>query len=105
MIDRGALTGPGDPSPIDRPGAAPPVLAIHGFGGTPLEVELVADVAREMGLRVHAPLLPGHGTNARDLAKTGWDDWSRAAGAALDVIAQPGTPAIVVGLSLGALLA
>lgn len=103
--DRAALTGAGDPSPIELPGADPAVLAIHGFGGTPLEVALVADVASELGLRALAPLLPGHGTNAHELAKTGWEDWLGVANAALDSALERGVPVIAAGLSLGSLLA
>lgn len=99
------LTGSGDPSPITIPGRSPTVLAIHGFGGTPLEVALVTEVAASIGLAAHAPLLPGHGTTARELAKTGFADWSAAAGAALDRVTKSGEPAIVAGLSLGSLLA
>jgi carboxylesterase len=101
----GDLTGSGDPSPIDLPGDDPPVLAIHGFGGTPLEVAIVTEVAAALGLRCHAPLLPGHGTNAHDLAKTRFVDWFRAANASLDALMKPGVPVIVAGLSLGSLLA
>jgi len=103
--DPGALIGTGDPSPIHVEGEAPPVLALHGFGGTPLEIALVVDVARSLGLRAHAPLLPGHGTRAEELAKTGWEDWSRAAEAAFDALSPHGAPVVVVGLSLGSLLA
>ena len=99
------LMGEGDPSPLDVPGAAPAVLALHGFGGTPLEVELVVRVAEELGLRAHAPLLPGHGTHASELARTGWTDWARGAEEALSLVTRGGRPAIVVGLSLGSLLA
>ena len=97
-----ALMGEGDPTPLVAPGEAPELLAFHGFGGTPLEVALLVDVAQSLGLGAHAPLLPGHGTSARDLAKTGFAEWSQAAEAALDELAEP---AIVAGLSLGSLLA
>ncbi len=80
------------------------MLALHGFGGTPLEIELVVQVARALGLRAHAPLLPGHGTHATDLAERGWDDWLGAADKALDELAVDG-PVIVAGLSMGSLLA
>lgn len=103
--DRGALVGVGSPAPLDVVGAEPAVLALHGFGGTPLEVALVVDLARELGLRAHAPLLPGHGTHASDLARTGWNDWVRAAENAFEKVAQGGSSVIVIGLSLGSLLA
>lgn len=100
----GVLVGPGSPDPLEVPGASPPVLALHGFGGTPLEIALVVDVARELGLRAHAPLLPGHGTRVGDLAKRGWDDWLGAAEAVFEKLAGDG-PVIVAGLSMGSLLA
>jgi carboxylesterase len=103
--DREALMGEGDPSPIEVAGGTPAVLAFHGFGGTPLEIALVVDVAKALGLRAKAPLLPGHGTNTRDLAHTSWKDWSAAANRALDELEKPGSPVIVIGLSLGSLLA
>jgi carboxylesterase len=97
-----ALMGEGDPAPLIARGKAPELLAFHGFGGTPLEVALLVEVAEGLGLGARAPLLPGHGTSARDLAKTGFREWSQAAEAALDDIAEP---ALVAGLSLGSLLA
>lgn len=102
---RGALIGPGDPSPRRVDGAAPAVLALHGFGGTPCEVDLVVEVARSLGRRALAPLLPGHGTHAAELSRTRWADWATAAERALDDVAPRGERAVVVGLSLGSLLA
>jgi carboxylesterase len=81
------------------------VLALHGFGGTPREMQLVLDAAAAAGLGAVAPLLPGHGTLASDLATSNWNDWYRAAESALLDLTRDGTPAIVVGLSLGSLLA
>ncbi len=101
----GNLVGDGDPSPIRIPGSAPGVLALHGFGGTPLEVELVVDVARELGLAALAPLLPGHGTDVRELAKSRFEDWESAAQAAFDELNAGHGPLIVAGLSMGSLLA
>jgi len=97
--------GEGSPASIESPGSTPAVLALHGFGGTPLEIALAVDIAKELGLRAFAPLLPGHGTHTRDLAHTNWKDWSRAANVALDGLVKPGARVIIVGLSLGSLLA
>lgn len=99
----GTLTGPGSPATIRTAGEAPAVLALHGFGGTPREVELVVDVARELGLRAEAPLLPGHGTHAEALAATRFEDWFGAAREALEQLSDSG-PCFVAGLSLGSLL-
>jgi carboxylesterase len=89
---------------LERAGAAPAVLALHGFGATPEEVILVMDLARELGLRALAPLLPGHGLSVHALAQTRWSDWRRGADRALDELLSRGGPAIVVGSSMGSLL-
>ncbi|HEX4338107.1 MAG TPA: alpha/beta fold hydrolase [Polyangiaceae bacterium] len=103
--DRGALHGDGDSSPVRVAGAEPAVLAFHGYGGTPFEVRLVTEAAKDAGLEAYAPLLPGHGTNARDLAKTRFDDWLGGAETALDSVLGTSRKVIVVGLSLGSLIA
>jgi carboxylesterase len=80
------------------------VLAFHGFTGTPQEVELVVDVARELGLAAEAPLLPGHGVRVAELAQTSFADWLAAAEQHFSRVAERG-PVIVAGLSMGSLLA
>jgi carboxylesterase len=100
--DRAGLRGTRVPHELVSAGATPNVLAIHGFGGTPFEMELVVETATELGLGALAPLLPGHGTSVLDLSKTRFGDWSIAIDEAL---ARLKAPAIVVGLSLGSVLA
>ncbi len=56
---RGRLIGPGSPAARSVPGSGRPILALHGFGGTPREVDGVLDVASELGRPGLAPLLPG----------------------------------------------
>jgi len=90
---------------LERDGATPSVLALHGFGATPEEVLLVVEVACELGLRTLAPLLPGHGVSVQDLARTRWGDWRGGAESALDQLSRAGGPVIVVGSSMGSLLA
>ena len=102
--NRGSLTGRGEPRPRRESGKSPAVLAIHGFGGTPREVDVLVDVAQELGLCAVAPLLPGHGTHVRDLARTHFDDWVAAARAELETLRRQGE-VIVAGLSLGATIA
>jgi carboxylesterase len=89
---------------LEAPGRTPSVLAFHGFGATPDEVRLVVEVATDLGLRALAPLLPGHGTSVEDLAQTGFAQWLAAAERALAALAASG-PVIVVGSSMGSLLA
>lgn len=86
-------------------GAYPSVLALHGFGATTQEVSMVMDVARALGLRAVAPLLPGHGVSVSDLAQTRYADWFGAAERALGALIREGGSVIVVGSSMGSLLA
>jgi len=96
--------GEGVADPLVVAGRTPQVLAFHGLTGTPQEVALVVDVARELGLGAEAPLLPGHGSRVSDLAPTRFADWLAAAEQHYVRMAAAG-PVIVAGLSMGALLA
>jgi carboxylesterase len=101
---RGTLMGEGVADALTVPGRAPRVLAFHGFTGTPQEVALVVDVARELGLGAVAPLLPGHGQRVSDLAPLRFADWLAAAELHYARLAAEG-PVVVAGLSMGSLLA
>lgn len=79
------------------------VVCIHGFTGAPYDLRLLAtDLTRAGFADVAVPLLPGHGTSVADLDRTTWSDWTEAVARAIDA-AGPG--ALVVGQSLGGLLA
>jgi carboxylesterase len=101
---RGTLMGEGVADTLRVAGRAPRVLAFHGFTGTPQEVALVVDVARELGLGAEAPLLPGHGQRVSDLAPLRFADWLAAAEQHYARLAADG-PVVVAGLSMGSLLA
>lgn len=81
------------------------MLALHGFGGTPFEMKLVVEVAEELGLAAYAPLLPGHGTHASDLARTAFADWARAGESAFQSLLGDSRRVVVIGLSMGSLIA
>jgi carboxylesterase len=90
---------------IQLAGRGPGVLALHGFGATPQEVYMAVEVAAELGLRTCAPLLPGHGVSVQALAATRWSDWRSAAEEAFQALASATGGVIVVGCSMGSLLA
>jgi carboxylesterase len=90
---------------LELPGAGPAVLALHGFGATPEEVLLVVELARELGLRALAPLLPGHGSSVHDLARTRFSDWRAAGERALGELARECEQVIIIGSSMGSLIA
>jgi carboxylesterase len=100
----GELVGQGPARALAAQGRAPGVLALHGFGGTQREIELVFEVATELGLAASAPLLPGHGTRVAELAQTGFSDWLSAAERELETLSARGK-VVVAGLSMGSLVA
>lgn len=91
-------------APLRQSGRQPTVLCIHGFGGVPREVELGVASARAVGLGSSAPLLRGHGTLPKDTANLRFDDWLASARVEFDREREKG-PVILLGLSLGSLLA
>ncbi len=89
---------------IVREGGLPTVLAFHGFTGVPAEVQLICDVASEIGLAAVAPVLAGHGQDARILARTAYSDWLESARPYFEEARKKG-PVILAGLSMGSLVA
>ena len=86
--------------------AALPVVCLHGFTGTPYEVQPLADVLAGAGHSLLSPLLPGHGLDVSALARSSWHDWAAAADEAVSaLVMQTGSPVAIVGASMGGLLA
>jgi carboxylesterase len=86
-------------------GAAPAVVAFHGFGGTVAEIRPVLDAVVRAGYAVDAALLPGHGTRVEALQDLTFDDWLEDARARTKAAVALHGRAIVLGFSLGSLLA
>src|SRR4051812_43919958 len=76
-------------------------LLIHGFTGTPQNVRPLADYLARRGLAVAAPRMPGHGTTAADLDRTGPEDWLAAAEQALAELRSRCSTVFVAGISMG----
>jgi len=57
------------------------------------------------GHTVHGALTAGHGTTVEDLARTSWYDWLDSARAGLAALREHSDATVVIGLSMGALLA
>ncbi len=90
--------------PYAAPGGPGGVLVLHGFTGNPHSMRALAEGLAGAGLRVEAPLLPGHGTSVEDMLPTRWSDWSGAAEAAYLDLAGHCERVAVVGLSMGGTL-
>jgi carboxylesterase len=90
--------------PFSAPGGPHGVLVLHGFTGTPQSMRGLAEAFASAGFAVELPLLPGHGTQIDDLAKTGFADWADAAERAYQDLAGRCDLVLVAGLSMGAAL-
>ncbi len=80
-------------------------LLIHGLGGTPTEMRLVARALHRAGHTVHCPQLAGHCAGESELLATSWRDWARSVTDELERMRSLCDTVIVGGLSMGAVMA
>lgn len=80
-------------------------LLIHGLGGTPVELRVVARGLHRAGHTVRCPQLAGHCGSEDDLLATSWQDWVASAEHALDAMKAECDTIIIGGLSMGAVMA
>jgi carboxylesterase len=80
------------------------VLLCHGFTATTAEVRLLAQALHAQEYTVAGPLLPGHGTTARDCNRYTWQDWSASVEQTYQQLAAHCQKIVVGGESTGALL-
>lgn len=81
------------------------VAICHGFTGSPLSVLPWAEYLAGQGYAVTVPLLPGHGTDWRELARTRWNDWYRTYEDAFLELAARTETCFAAGLSMGGAIA
>jgi carboxylesterase len=81
------------------------VLVLHGLTATVATVRPLAEAFADAGFSVEAPLLPGHGTEPDDLARTGFADWLDCARGAYESLRARSDHVVVAGHSLGGTLA
>lgn len=87
------------------PGGRVGVLLIHGLGGTPVELRLVAQALNRAGHTVYCPLLVGHGGSEELLNTTTWTDWYNSVEEAHHLLKERCDVVLVGGLSAGVPLA
>lgn len=80
-------------------------LVLHGFASSPGEVRWLAQHLAEAGFSVYAPRLPGHGSSPRDLGRARRRDWLLALLDAYALLRDQCEQVVLVGHSLGGLLA
>jgi carboxylesterase len=98
----------GDPRPFDLGNTASEtaLLFIHGFTASPAEMRPMAEsICSKTSWRCVGLLLPGHGTQLRDMENTSAEEWVLAVESAYESLRQSASHVFLVGLSLGAVLA
>ncbi len=81
------------------------VLLIHGFTGTPAELEYVGmELNHRMGWSVSIPCLPGHCTSPYNMEKNTKEDWVKGAERHLLRLREKYKVVFVAGLSMGGLI-
>ena len=87
------------------PGAEVSALLIHGLSGTPYEMRYLGERLAARGVRVRGVKLAGHAAQPEELGAASYDNWYESAINGLEELRQHGDPIVVMGLSMGAVLA
>ncbi|WP_069649152.1 alpha/beta hydrolase [Caloranaerobacter ferrireducens] len=80
-------------------------LLIHGFTGSPAEMRLLGEFLNKQGCTVKGVLLKGHGTTVEDMEQTTWKDWLSSAEVELIDLMHKCDKVVVIGLSMGGIIA
>lgn len=81
------------------------ILLVHGLSCSSYVMRPLGDFFAKNGFYVMAILLPGHGTQPRDLLHTKWEEWSNAVQYGIAALAQEADEIYLAGYSLGGTLA
>src|SRR6266436_9479672 len=81
------------------------VFLIHGLGGTQYDLGSMHKRLKNAGLVTHSLTLPGHGTQAEDLANVAAEDWIDAVVAKYREVRDLHPRLHLMGMCMGALLA
>lgn len=79
-------------------------ILIHGFTGSPLELDSLANALFEAGYQVSAPVLNGHGGSKDDLRRATANSWV-ASVQPIAAEAAKHRPVHLIGFSMGAMIA
>jgi esterase/lipase/1-acyl-sn-glycerol-3-phosphate acyltransferase len=80
------------------------IVLCHGYKSAPAEVEPLAKYLNEMGFKIYAVRLKGHGTAPDDLAQTSWQDWYDSLQIGYSALSMVCQKIIIIGFSTGGLL-
>lgn len=86
-------------------GAGLSALLIHGLTGTPYEMRYLGEQMAAVGIRAHGVKLAGHAGYPQELGAVTYANWTESVVDGFERLRQYGDPIVVVGLSMGAVLA
>lgn len=81
------------------------VVVIHGFTGNPIATRPLGQHLAAEGYAVEVPLLPGHGTSHRELARMRYRDWYDAVDRVVDRLHVRCDAVVLIGHSMGGTIA
>ncbi|MDP2683567.1 MAG: alpha/beta fold hydrolase [bacterium] len=81
------------------------VLLIHGFTSFRASLEILIPELEKKNISWHYPILAGHNTKPEDMEGKTWEDWQDDVEAGLQYLLPICEKVVIVGLSMGALLA
>ena len=87
------------------PGGGVSALLIHGLTGTPYEMRYLGEQLAARGVRVRGVKLAGHAGTPEELGEASYDHWYESVVNGFEELRQHDEPVVVVGLSMGAVLA
>ncbi len=91
--------------PLFHKGSAVGCITLHGIGGTPANIRVVADALIEKGYTVLSPMIPGHGETVRAQNASTGRQWLEGVRAAYRRLKDEGCEQVyALGLSLGGVL-
>lgn len=91
--------------PLHLPGGSTGCLLVHGFTSCPFDIRPLSKHLHKVNCTVQEVLLPGHGTDYRDMARFGWRDWLQAVEEGLRRLKQTCSRVWLIGFSMGGSLA
>ncbi|UCZ52618.1 alpha/beta fold hydrolase [Bacillus shivajii] len=80
-------------------------LCLHGFAGTPKEIDVITKHFEKKKWLVYSPVLPGHDDIETGLKKVTYKEWVYAATVAVEELLKRCEKVYVVGFSMGGMIA
>ena len=80
------------------------VMLVHGLNGGRSDMQELGDLFLSHGMVTENILLPGHGSQVRDMLPIGWPEWSQAVRDELRALKQRCDVVFLIGHSLGGAL-